>query len=410
MLLDCKVKKILFFLLTPIIVFSQDIVWKNADKSKILPNSIQIEGVIEFYNGVISPYNKLFIDQKNEFVYYYDEKSKSAFKIYDDEIQTLGTPLFENGEQVKISQIFGEFSDEFFGSLRKKIYEEVELNKFEITSVIRRPKYSNIGNKLDVTNKIVVLAKVLSLQPNSIEFIDSEGNIVRQNINKVTMIEGGDDKLNRKMSRRKIRILNINFNNEVYLGINNLYDFFYDEYKKRYFENLQDFKESYISKNFNPILKEWGPFTDKFLLSNGKTIYTWSFPQKYSESELVVRSSSSTLSSSESSSNTNINATLSSQYGINTNSQVKVSGYQGVINSYSSVNGNSFLNYYSSNVKNQYSVSTTSYNSKQKGSEIEIDITKKISLIVDENDEIIEVLENNFFQEPYYGVLIKFYE
>ena len=410
MLLDCKVKKILFFLLTPIIVFSQDIVWKNADKSKILPNSIQIEGVIEFYNGVISPYNKLFIDQKNEFVYYYDEKSKSAFKIYDDEIQTLGTPLFENGEQVKISQIFGEFSDEFFGSLRKKIYEEVELNKFEITSVIRRPKYSNIGNKLDVTNKIVVLAKVLSLQPNSIEFIDSEGNIVRQNINKVTMIEGGDDKLNRKMSRRKIRILNINFNNEVYLGINDLYDFFYDEYKKRYFENLQDFKQSYISKNFNPILKEWGPFTDKFLLSNGKTIYTWSFPQKYSESELVVRSSSSTLSSSESSSNTNINATLSSQYGINTNSQVKVSGYQGVINSYSSVNGNSFLNYYSSNVKNQYSVSTTSYNSKQKGSEIEIDITKKISLIVDENDEIIEVLENNFFQEPYYGVLIKFYE
>ena len=153
MLLDCKVKKILFFLFTPIIVFSQDIVWKNADKSKILPNSIQIEGVIEFYNGVISPYNKLFIDQKNEFVYYYDEKSKSAFKIYDDEIQTLGTPLFENGEQVKISQIFGEFSDEFFGSLRKKIYEEVELNKFEITSVIRRPKYSNIGNKLDVTNE-----------------------------------------------------------------------------------------------------------------------------------------------------------------------------------------------------------------------------------------------------------------
>ena len=33
-----------------------------------------------------------------------------------------------------------------------------------------------------------------------------------------------------------------------------------------------------------------------------------------------------------------------------------------------------------------------------------------ISKIVDENDEIIEVLENNFFQEPYYGVLIKFYE
>ena len=93
-----------------------------------------------------------------------------------------------------------------------------------------------------------------------------------------------------------------------------------------------------------------------------------------------------------------------------TDTQVKVSGYQGVINSYSSVRGNSFLSYYSSNVKNQYSVSSTTYNSQQKGSEIEIDISKKISLIVDSNDKIIEVLENNFFQEPYYGVLIKFYE
>ena len=46
---------------------SQDIIWKNADKSKILPNTIKINGVIEFYNGVISPFNELYIDQKNEF-------------------------------------------------------------------------------------------------------------------------------------------------------------------------------------------------------------------------------------------------------------------------------------------------------------------------------------------------------
>tara|TARA_Y100001958_G_scaffold153764_1_gene141693 strand:- start:149 stop:1324 length:1176 start_codon:yes stop_codon:yes gene_type:complete len=389
---------------------SQDIIWKNADKSKILPNTIKINGVIEFYNGVISPFNELYIDQKNEFVYYFDKNSNTAFKIYDDEISTLGTPSFKNGENVKISQIFGEFSEEFFGALRKEIYNEVELNTFKITSVIRRPKYSVIDRKLDVSNKIVVMAKILSLRPNSIEFIDSDGNIIRQNTTKITMIEGGDDKMNRKLSRKKIRILDINFNNEVYLEINNLYDYFYDEYKKKYYQNLVDFKDSYLSKDFNNVLLDWGPFTEKFILNNGKTMYTWSFPQKYSESELVSRSTSSTLSSSSSSSITNANASLSSLYGINTDTQVKVSGYQGVINSYSSVRGNSFLSYYSSNVKNQYSVSSTTYNSQQKGSEIEIDISKKISLIVDSNDKIIEVLENNFFQEPYYGVLIKFYE
>jgi len=389
---------------------SQNIIWKNADKSKILPNTIKINGVIEFYNGVISPFNELYIDQKNEFVYYFDKNSNTAFKIYDDEISTLGTPSFKNGENVKISQIFGEFSEEFFGALRKEIYNEVELNTFKITSVIRRPKYSVIDRKLDVSNKIVVMAKILSLRPNSIEFIDSDGNIIRQNTTKITLIEGGDDKMNRKLSRKKIRILDINFNNEVYLEINNLYDHFYDEYKKKYYQNLVDFKESYLSKDFNNVLLDWGPFTEKFILNNGKTMYTWSFAQKYSESELVSRSTSSTLSSSSSSSITNANASLSSLYGINTDTQVKVSGYQGVINSYSSVRGNSFLSYYSSNVKNQYSVSSTTYNSQQKGSEIEIDISKKISLIVDSNDKIIEVLENNFFQEPYYGVLIKFYE
>ena len=389
---------------------SQNIIWKNADKSKILPNTIKINGVIEFYNGVISPFNELYIDQKNEFVYYFDKNSNTAFKIYDDEISTLGTPSFKNGENVKISQIFGEFSEEFFGALRKEIYNEVELNTFKITSVIRRPKYSVIDRKLDVSNKIVVMAKILSLRPNSIEFIDSDGNIIRQNTTKITLIEGGDDKMNRKLSRKKIRILDINFNNEVYLEINNLYDHFYDEYKKKYYQNLVDFKESYLSKDFNNVLLDWGPFTEKFILNNGKTMYTWSFAQKYSESELVSRSTSSILSSSSSSSITNANASLSSLYGINTDTQVKVSGYQGVINSYSSVRGNSFLSYYSSNVKNQYSVSSTTYNSQQKGSEIEIDISKKISLIVDSNDKIIEVLENNFFQEPYYGVLIKFYE
>ncbi len=402
---------ILIFLFFPFICVSQDIVWKNAEKSKLFPNTIKIKGVIEFKSGLISPYNDLYVDQKNKFVYYSDENSRTAFKIYDDEIHGISNLAYKNGERVKISQIFEEFSNDFFGSIRKEIYEEVDLNKFKITSVIKKPTFIITSLKeLDVFNKIVVSAKILSLRPNSIEFIDSEGNIVRQNTNKVTMIEGGDDKLNRKMSRKKIRIINIDFNNEVFIEIDELYAYFYEEYRKRYYEDLINFKESFISKNFNNVLKDWGPFTDKFLLSNDKTMYTWSFPQKYSESELVVKSSSSTLSSSSSTSNTSINATLSSQYGINTNSQVRVSGYQGVINSYSSVRGNSFLKYYSSNVKNQYSVSTSSFNSKQKGSEIEIDITKKISLIVDKDDNIVEVLEKNFFQEPYFGILIKFYE
>ena len=68
------------------------------------------------------------------------------------------------------------------------------------------------------------------------------------------------------------------------------------------------------------------------------------------------------------------------------------------------------MNYYSSNLENQFTSGTTRYSSRQKGSEVEIDQTKKISLIVDENNIIVDILEKNYFEEPYYGIRIKFYK
>ena len=80
------------------------------------------------------------------------------------------------------------------------------------------------------------------------------------------------------------------------------------------------------------------------------------------------------------------------------------------MNSYSSINGSSFLNYYSKNVIKQYSSQLSTFVGRIKGTTIQVDDTKKIGLIVDSNLNIIDVIAKNFFPEPYYGVTINFYE
>ena len=66
------------------------------------------------------------------------------------------------------------------------------------------------------------------------------------------------------------------------------------------------------------------------------------------------------------------------------------------------------LNYYSTNVTSQYSTTSTSFSSRTKGTDIRVDDSKKIGVIVDKNLIVTDVLEKNFFPNPYYGVEIRF--
>ena len=144
-------------------------------------------------------------------------------------------------------------------------------------------------------------------------------------------------------------------------------------------------------------------------LNSNTTLYTWQYERKVIESESTTVTAGSAISQLTRSSRTSASAVLSSKYGINTNaSKYSLGGYGSIINSYTQINGSSFLNYYSRNITNQYS-SYTSYSVGQTSStSIQVDDTKKIGLIVDSDLNIIDVIAQNFFPNPYYGVSITF--
>ena len=80
------------------------------------------------------------------------------------------------------------------------------------------------------------------------------------------------------------------------------------------------------------------------------------------------------------------------------------------MDSYTEINGSSFLNYYSKNVVRQYSAQQSIFVGKTSSTTIKVDDTKKIGLIVDSSGKITKLIANNFFPKPYYGVTINFYE
>jgi hypothetical protein len=55
-----------------------------------------------------------------------------------------------------------------------------------------------------------------------------------------------DNKEKRKEARKSARILNINFGDKFFLNTRELYDYFYSEYEKNFYQSLEDFKNDYI--------------------------------------------------------------------------------------------------------------------------------------------------------------------
>ena len=412
-------KLFVFLLFLSFNCFSQNILWKNVQKNSVFPSTIMATGYLILENGDQTPNVNLYIDIKNQIIYYNNESTNNIFNIFYNDFSKISLDAYNDGEILRSFEFYGPKSDEILASLRKSLYENAELNILKINSTIKegfisrsQPKFfiNDVGN-LDVSNKEIIDSKLLAISPGYIEFIDNTGDIIQQTNKKKASVEGGNDKEKKKQNRKTTRILNIKLGNKYFLNIRELYNHFYQEYENKFYESLEVFKSDFIGKELSYILKNWGPHSEEFVIDDNSKMYVWTFEQKLGENELNTTTAGSSLSNIVKNSETKINFSLSSQYGINTQaSKMNLGGYGSIINLYGKINESSYLNWYSSNVTNQYEFITESRISKSTGTTYEVDVSKKIALIVDKNLIIKEILEKNYFSEPYYGVRIKFYK
>ena len=230
-----------------------------------------------------------------------------------------------------------------------------------------------------------------------------------------TLLGGGgistnsDDKEKRKEARKSARILNINFGNKFFLNTRDLYNYFYEEYEKNFYKALDDFKNDFIGMNLKDLLKEWGPNSQLFELDSNTFEYVWVFERKITEKESSTTGAMNSIKKALTKSESQTTGSISTSYGINTNaSKYNLGGYGSIMNSYTKVNKDSFLNYYSTNVTAQYSQTRTTFSSQTRGTDIRVDDSKKIGVIVNKDLIVTDVLEKNYFPTPYYGVEIRF--
>ena len=328
-----------------------------------------------------------------------------------------------DGKDVNDGAFYGDVGEEIAASLRKKLYEKADLNFITITSVKKegfftrnQPKFEVNDGVLDVSNKSKVSAKLIGINLRRIEYLDEDGDLWDRGNYAGFLGLGGvettsDDKEKRKEARKSARILNINFGNKFFLNTRALYDYFYNEYEKNFYQSLEDFKNDYIGMNVKDLLKDWGPNSQLFELDSNTFEYVWVFERTVTDKESSTTGTMSSIKKALTKSTTESTGSISTSYGINTNaSKYNLGGYGSIMNSYTKVNKNSFLNYYSTNVTSQYSQTQTSFSSQTRGTDISVDDSKKIGVIVNKDLIVTDVLEKNYFPTPYYGVEIRFVE
>ena len=163
--------------------------------------------------------------------------------------------------------------------------------------------------------------------------------------------------------------------------------------------------------NIKDVLKDWGPNSQLFELDSNTFEYVWVFERTVTDKESSTTGTMSSIKKALTKSTTDSTGSISTSYGINTNaSKYNLGGYGSIMNSYTKVNKKSFLNYYSTNVTSQYSQTQTSFSSQTRGTDISVDDSKKIGVIVNKDLIVTDVLEKNYFPTPYYGVEIRFVE
>ena len=404
-------------------VSSQDIKWNTVTKNEYNPIQLISRGVVTLDNGDKTPEADLYIDFAGETIFYRNTINNAIYSIYKEDFKSISLNEYEDGKDVNDGAFYGDVGEEIAASLRKKLYEKADLNFITITSVKKegfftrnQPKFEVNDGELDVSNKSKVSAKLIGINLRRIEYLDEDGDLWDRGNYAGFLGLGGvettsDDKEKRKEARKSARILNINFGNKFFLNTRALYDYFYNEYEKNFYQSLEDFKNDYIGMNIKDLLKDWGPNSQLFELDSNTFEYIWVFERTVTEKESSTTGTMSSIKKALTKSTTESTGSISTSYGINTNaSKYNLGGYGSIMNSYTKVNKNSFLNYYSTNVTSQYSQTQTSFSSQTRGTDISVDDSKKIGVIVNKDLIVTDVLEKNYFPTPYYGVEIRFVE
>ena len=402
---------------------SQDIKWNTVTKNEYNPVQLISRGIVTLDNGDKTPEADLYIDFAGETIFYRNSVNNAIYSIYKEDFKSISLNEYEDGKDVNDGAFYGDVGEEIAASLRKKLYENADLNFITITSVKKegfftrnQPKFEVNNGELDVSNKSKVSAKLIGINLRRIEYLDEDGDLWDRGNYAGFLGLGGvettsDDKEKRKEARKSARILNINFGNKFFLNTRALYDFFYGEYEKNFYQSLEDFKNDYIGMNIKDLLKDWGPNSQLFELDSNTFEYVWVFQRTVTEKESSSTGTMSSIKKALTKSTTQLNGSISTSYGINTNaSKYNLGGYGSIMNSYTKVNKKSFLNYYSTNVTSQYSQTQTSFLSQTRGTDISVDDSKKIGVIVNKDLIVTDVLEKNYFPTPYYGVEIRFVE
>jgi len=402
---------------------SQDIKWNTVTKNEYNPIQLISRGVVTLDNGDKTPEADLYIDFAGETIFYRNTINNAIYSIYKEDFKSISLNEYEDGKDVNDGAFYGDVGEEIAASLRKKLYEKADLNFITITSVKKegfftrnQPKFEVNDGELDVSNKSKVSAKLIGINLRRIEYLDEDGDLWDRGNYAGFLGLGGvettsDDKEKRKEARKSARILNINFGNKFFLNTRALYDYFYNEYEKNFYQSLEDFKNDYIGMNIKDLLKDWGPNSQLFELDSNTFEYIWVFERTVTEKESSTTGTMSSIKKALTKSTTESTGSISTSYGINTNaSKYNLGGYGSIMNSYTKVNKKSFLNYYSTNVTSQYSQTQTSFSSQTRGTDISVDDSKKIGVIVNKDLIVTDVLEKNYFPTPYYGVEIRFVE
>ena len=417
-------KLLLLLLLIPLINFSQEIKWSTVLSDDVNPFELSSKGVIQLDNGDKTPQADLKINFINRKIFYRNSTNNAIYSIFKEDFDKISILDYKEGEMVSDGEFYGDVGEEIGASLRKNLYRRANLNILNITSVEKegffnrkQPKFFINNSALDVSNKAIVVSKLLSIHPEGIEYLDEEGDLwLRDNRGARNRSAGeGEDKASRreerKEARKQARILNIRFGNKYFLNTKELYDYFYNEYENRFYSSLNQFKEDFKGKKIQDLLTEWGPHSEQFELNSNLKLFVWSFERKIIESESTTTTAGSIISKITQASASKGTSSISSQYGINTNSSKhNLGGYGSVMDSYTKINGSSFLNYYNTNVVQQYGSQQYNSEAQTTGIEIEVDDTKKIGLIVNNNLIVADVIAKNYFPEPYYGIIINFVE